>query len=209
MDRDTEDVSSNHDADGAPGRPEYAEPPASGLDSRPGRISSVSDLSEAGIGVSPVLFEPDKSTPLEPDSPDATIPPAALWAMEDRKHGSRLSPVDEDETIRRCLGEQDLTLYVMDDGRSHCMICRLVGDDDDGCIYCLVARVRLDQFEQLRDQQVALEDAFVDARDISLSAVFEGETASNVVPVQHYRRVEDVPVEYLPGQPFLHFSDDS
>ena len=209
MDRNTEDLSSNHDADGAAEGPGLAEPSVSGLDTRPGRISSVSDLSEAGIGISPVLFEPDKSTPLEPDSPDATIPAAALWAMEDRKHGSILSGVDEDETIRCRLGEGDLTLYVMDDGRSHCMICRVVGEDDDSCIYCLVARIGLDQFGQLRDQQTPLDDAFVDARDISLSAVFESETASNVVPVQHYRRLVDVPVEYLPGHPFLHFTDDS
>jgi hypothetical protein len=64
----------------------------------PRGIGSVSGASGGGIGISPLLFEPSKSTPLEQDEPEPTIPSAALWAMEDRRHSSWRP--DEDEVIR-------------------------------------------------------------------------------------------------------------
>jgi hypothetical protein len=126
--------------------------------------------------------------------------------MEDRKHSTWRPESDEDGKIRCRLGPDDGVLYVIDDGRDHCMIGRLVGQDTDGCVYCLVARITLDRFEELRSDDVALDQAFAEARDVCLSAVFESDSASNVVHVQHYRRAEDVPEEYLPPSAFLEFT---
>jgi hypothetical protein len=172
----------------------------------PRGIASVSDASGGGIGISPLLFEPANSTPLESDEPELTMPTAALWAMEDRKHSSWRPAPGEDQEIRYRVGSGDRTLYAIDDGPHHCMIGRLVGEDADGCVYCLVARIDLDHFNDLKHEDVPLERAFTGARDISLSSVFESESVSNVVQIQHYRRDEDVPDEYLPPSPFLEFT---
>jgi hypothetical protein len=128
--------------------------------------------------------------------------------MEDRRHSTWRPSSEEDGEIRCGLDSGDRAVYVVDDGRDHCMIGRLVGRDSDGCVYCLVARISLGRFKDLRDGDVPLEQAFADARDISLSAVFEGDPASNVVNVQHYRGARDVPLDYLPTSPFLEFTDD-
>jgi hypothetical protein len=40
-----------------------------------------------------------------------------------------------------------------------------------------------------------------------LCGVFEDERASNVILVQHYKRADSIPNEYLPPAPFLDFSD--
>ena len=174
----------------------------------PSGIASVSDASGGAFGISPLLFEPAKSTPLEEDEPEPSIPPVVLWAMEDRKHSSWRPGSEEEGEVRCRLGSGDRAVFVIDDGRDHCMIGRLVGEDSDACVYCLVGRIARDVFLELRDGVVPLEDSFADARDISLAAVFESDTASNVVLVQHYRQAQDVPVEYLPGGAFLEFTDE-
>ena len=90
------------------------------------------------------------------------------------------------------------------------MIGRLVGQDEDGCTYSLVARITLSRFWQLSNDEVPVEHAFDDSRDIALCSVFESERGpSNVIPVQHYHHVEDVPANYLPPSPFLQFTGDS
>jgi hypothetical protein len=87
------------------------------------------------------------------------------------------------------------------------MIGRLVGEGDDGCVYCLVGRISAGVFEQLREQEVAPDQVFAQARDLSLCGVFVSSGASNVITVEHYPRPGSVPAEYLPPSPFLHFSD--
>lgn len=170
-------------------------------------ISSVSGLSPGAIGVGPLLFSPDASTPLEANEPEGAIPSAALWAMKDRMHSHRLLDPRERERINCCLVTGDSAIYVIDDGRDHCMISRLVGRSPDGCVYCLAARISLYRYEQLRDGVVALAEAFSDAHDMCLCGVFEDERASNVILVQHYKRADSIPNEYLPPAPFLDFSD--
>ena len=175
----------------------------------PGGIASVSGASGGAVGISPLLFDPATSTPLDDDTePEPAIPRVVLWAMEDRRHSSWRPDSEEDGEIRCRLGSGDRAIFVTDDGRDHCMIGRLVGHDVDGCVYCLVARITLDRFKDLRDGNAPLEQAFAGARDISLSAVFESDSASNVVDVQHYRRAQDVPADYLPPTPFLEFTDE-
>ena len=179
-------------------------PQSSSSPAVPSGIASVSDASGGAVGISPLLFTPEESTPPGHDGVDPEIPAVARWAMEDRRHSSR--NVDPDDTIECRLGTGDATVYVIDDGPDHCMISRLVGEDEDGCVYCLVARIASDRFAELRDGAAALEDAFAGAHDIALSSVFESPDVSNVVLVEHYPRVRDVPPEYLPPSPFIPFT---
>lgn len=137
------------------------------------------------------------------------IPPAPLWAMTNRMHSLRRTEPGEESYIRRRVGDDDDALYVIDDGADHCMIGRRVGHAPDGCVYCLVARITLEQYADLVAGELTARDVFSDARDISLCGVFEEEgAASQVFLVQHYRRPRDVPADYLPPNPFLEFTDD-
>jgi hypothetical protein len=137
----------------------------------------------------------------------AAISSAVLIAMENWRHSSSVTESHDSKLIGYCLGSGDAAIYAIDDGKDHSMIGRAVGQDDDGCIYCLVARITLDRFEELSGGDDHLELAFADARDISLSSVFEADDVSNVVLVQRYKRIEDVPSEYRPPSPFLRFGD--
>jgi hypothetical protein len=138
------------------------------------------------------------------------IPPAPLWAMRTRMHSLRHLDPGEEGRIRRRLGADDDAVYVIDDGPDHCMVGRRVGEAPDGCVYCLVARISLEEYADVVAGVVALTEVFSDARDISLCGVFEqDEASSNVFLVQHYRRPRDVPADYLPSSPFLEFTDDA
>jgi hypothetical protein len=136
------------------------------------------------------------------------IPPAPLWAMRVRMHSHRHPDAGEEGRVRRRLGTGDDTLYVIDDGLDHCMVGRRVGRASDGCTYCLVARISVDEYSDLEAGEVAPADAFTDAKDISLCGVFEEEQAANVFLVQHYAHAGEVPSDYLPPSPFIEFTDD-
>jgi hypothetical protein len=166
-------------------------------------------------GLDPVdSVEPDDALPVEGPDPgiegEDDIPGAPLWAMTTRMHTNRRKEPGEEGRIRRRLGDDlDDAVYVIDDGADHCMVGRRVGRAPDGCVYCLVARISLDSFVDVEAGDVDRDELYSDARDISLCGVFEGQHASsNVLLVQHYRRVRDVPAEYLPPSPFIEFTDD-
>ena len=158
--------------------------------------------------MSPLLFEPARSTPLARDdrdeAEDPVVPHVVLWAMEARKHSS-WRPLPE-AVIRRQIGSGTSTLYAIDDGPDHCMIARFVGTDSDGCAYCLVARITLDEFRALDGGALSPDDAFDGAHDLALSSVFESDAASNVVDVEHFRHISDVPADYLPPSPLIEFT---
>jgi hypothetical protein len=67
--------------------------------------------------------------------------------MKYRRHGHLMSRADA--TIRERRGTGDHTTYVVDDGRKHCVICRMVGTSPDGCTYLLVAQIAIDSYEKL------------------------------------------------------------
>ena len=70
--------------------------------------------------------------------------------MTTRMHSNRRSKPEEEGYIRRRLGTDDEALYVMDDGPDHCMVGSPGGAGaPDGCVYCLVARISLEQFGDL------------------------------------------------------------
>lgn len=87
------------------------------------------------------------------------------------------------------------------------MVGRRVGVSPDGCTYCLVANIDLGAYWRLANGDRPLVEAFSDARQLSLCAVYEAEQgASNVVEVEHFSRVRDVPAEYLPPHPIISFA---
>ncbi len=153
------------------------------------------------------LSQPLKSIPLEEDDPESRVPPALLWAMKYRRHVHLLGRADEQ--IRACLGSGDGAIGVIDDGRKHCTISRVVGSSPDGCLYCLVGQITVETYDRLAAGETPLDRAFSEARDIALCAVFEAEQAvSNVSLVERYADVEDVPPDYLPPSPSIAFTED-
>ena len=157
------------------------------------------------VGISPLLFEPAESTPLDDQEHGDAIPPAPLWAMRSRAHGRRLPP-DDPGFVAASTGAGDEAVYLMDDGPKHCMIGRRVGRSPDGCVYCLVARITMGHARDLVDEEAAPAEAFADAHDIALCGVYSADRASNVILVQHYRHLSDVPADYLPPSPFIEFT---
>jgi len=157
------------------------------------------------VGISPLLFEPAESTPLDDEENGDAIPPAPLWAMKSRAHGRRLPP-DDPGFIAARTGSDDGTVYLIDDGPRHCMIGRRVGRSPDGCVYCLVARIPIGRAQDLVLGDVGPQDAFADARDIALCGAYSADRAADVILVQHYRHLSDVPADYLPPSPFIEFT---
>jgi len=158
------------------------------------------------------LVGDDVSTPLEEDEPEGLIPPCPLWAMKEKRHVQwHLLPSHQrHDRLRDRLGTGSDALYVIDDGRQHATVGRLVGATNDGCEYCLIGRISRERYIELRDEIVPREEAFRAASDIALCgvAVEEGITSSNVFDVARYASVTEVPGEYLPGAPFIRFADD-
>lgn len=160
-------------------------------------------------GIPPIISEPDRSTPLDSDHEVSDIPVAPLWAMKYLRH-SRLEPPmsDDDDRIRWATPGDDprTTAYVIDDGDRHCMLARTVGSGFDRATYHLVARVDRLDFEDVRSGWTEAVDLWAKAKEFTLCAVAEG-AISNVVSVKAFRRLDDVPGEYLPPSDLLSFDE--
>ncbi|MGH9016833.1 MAG: hypothetical protein ACRDY1_03710 [Acidimicrobiales bacterium] len=140
----------------------------------------------------------------------ARIAPVVQAAMRDRMHAHRQFPPDAPEHVDDVVGEGDDVVFAIDDGPEHCMVGRAVGQGDDGVIYVLVGRVTLFGYEQLRAGAVDAVGALSEAHDVSLCAVYALDgTIENIALVTHYRGADRVPDEYLPGRPFLEFTEDT
>jgi hypothetical protein len=157
-------------------------------------------------GSPPPVFVPKSSTPLEEDDAGSVIPPFALWAMKYKRHGHLFSRAEVE--IRERHGRGDHTVYVIDDGRKQCMVGRLVGTSSDGCTYCLVAQITMAAYEEIVNDETAVDDVFADSREPALVVVYEAEDAvSNVSVVRAFGSMAEVPVEYLPPSPPIVFTD--
>jgi hypothetical protein len=156
---------------------------------------------------SPVpVFVPKSSTPLEEPDDESGIPPFALWAMKYQQHGHLFSRAEAE--IRECYGSGEAAVYVIDDGRKQCMVGRLVGTSADGCSYCLVARITMAAYEELVNDEAAVDDVFAGSSEPALVVVYEADDAvSNVALVRTFAGIDEVPVEYLPPGPAIVFSD--
>jgi hypothetical protein len=170
-------------------------------------------VAPGGFGVSPLMREPKGSTPLESAQCDDLVPSSPLWAMKYLRHGRfGLSHDDEFEQIRWASGpaspaspdDRDAEIFVIDDGSDHCMVSRLVGESPDGCTYCLVARVKRLDFEDVRSGQAEAVDLFSRGKELTLCGVVEG-AVSNVIRVAGYRRYRDVPADYRPPAGLIEF----
>jgi hypothetical protein len=148
-----------------------------------------------------------RSTPLDADEPEGTVPPAPLWAMKDRRHHMGQAAVGDPIRLREALGAEDGTVYFIDDGPDHCMVGRRVGKDSDGLVYCLVGRIKREDYGAIANSIEPLHEVFSHAHDIELCGVFEDQGFSEVNPIEHYRNAGDIPDEYLPERPFIEFTD--
>jgi hypothetical protein len=152
------------------------------------------------------VFVPKTSTPLETDDSDGTMPTFAEWTMKYLQHGHLFSKAES--VIRESYGDGDHVVYVMDDGRKHCLVSRLVGTSSEGCVYPLVGRITIESYERLVDDHTLTDGIFEEAEDLCLCAVFEArEAVSNVSVVRSFASVDEVPPEYLRPGPALKFTD--
>jgi hypothetical protein len=161
----------------------------------------------APVDVGGRRHEADAGGEAEGDEDDDPVASYVELAMENLQR----SPVradTEEEAPLYCFGSGDTALYALDDGPGRLMIGRAVGQDDDNCVYCLVGATSSSLLDALDGGEVRLTEAFDDAGDLTLCSVFEADEVDNVVLVQHYEGIEDVPDEYRPGRPFLQFTDD-
>ena len=77
------------------------------------------------------------------------IPSAPLWAMR-----PACTPVGASSRGRRVASDaggrgDDDAVYVIDDGPDHCMVGRSGGPRAGRCVYCLVARISLEQYADI------------------------------------------------------------
>jgi hypothetical protein len=164
-----------------------------------------------GLWGSPTpVFVPKTSTPLEEgedgDEAEGDIPTFALWPMKYLQHAQFLSRPEVH--IRESYGAGDHRVYVMDDGRKHCLVSRMVDTSPDGCTYCLVGQIPLAAYERLVDDVSFGDGIFSTARHLALCAVFESRDAvSNVSIAQSFANVDEVPTEYLPPGPAIAFTE--
>jgi hypothetical protein len=156
-------------------------------------------------GSGSTVFVPKTSTPLQEDATDSSIPAFALWSMKYLRHGHLFGRAQTE--IRQSIGEGDHVIYVLDDGRNHCLVSRKVGTSPDGCTYCLVARIPIATYDALVAGATA-DSAFAEGRSFSLCAVFEAQDGvSNVAVSERYDAVDEVPAEYLPPNPPIWFAE--
>jgi hypothetical protein len=177
--------------------------------SEDGEVGASVDLlgmrSPGWLGRPGPVFVPAESTPLAKGEDKGALPRYALWSMKYLR-GSHLFGQSEGD-IQEIFGAGHGTVYVMDDGRKHCLISRKVGSGTDGSVYCLVARIPRSAYEQLVDG-TRPEDAFTSAGTFSLCSVFDAEDAvSNVTVVASYRTTSEVPSEYLPPHAPIVFTE--
>jgi hypothetical protein len=188
-----------HGASDLPGEPVLPEVPVQPLTVRFQR--------RAGAGSPVPVFKPTRSTALEEDDPDSSIPPPALWVMKYRR---RLSLRHRDDRLRAQLGADQSTVYAIDDGESHVMVSRQVGVDQDSVEYFLVGRMSLEVYGDFVAGREAVDDIFSAASDLALCSAYAAlDAVSNVVLVDRYKRMDEVPDDYLPSSPLIEFTTDA
>jgi len=151
---------------------------------------------------------PTEATPLEEDEPEGVIPASPLWAMKEKRHEQWLHLFGHPDRIRACLGTGDAAVYVIDDGKHHCMIGRRVGATSDGCVYSLVARITKDIYHSLSSGSIDGRQAFLAGTEAGLSGTVEVPGVSNIFDVDFYQHPEDIPADYLPPGSFIEFARD-
>ena len=143
---------------------------------------------------------PTDATPLEEHEPEGTVPPSPLWAMKERRHEQWPHLFGHPDRIRARVGTGDATVYVIDDGKRHCMIGRQVGATTDGCVYSLVGRITKETYDELSSGSIDSRQAFLTATDVGLSGTADAPGVSNIFDVDFYRTADEIPVGVPPGR---------
>ena len=144
----------------------------------------------------------------EDGSDEADLASYVELAMENLQHHRAHVELDRDDVPFFSFGSDNSTVYALEDGVDRLMIGRGVGRDGEGCVYCLVGSSSPAMLAMLDRGEVSPTEVFDYAAELTLCSVFHADQINNVILVQRYKTIEDVPVEYRPGQPFLRFTED-
>ena len=186
--------------------PGHAVEAGSGERPHPGDI-----VIDPNLGIVPEpLVGSDTSTALDEDESSTTIPRPVLWAMKARRHTQwHLLPSSErHQLLRQSIGSGSDELHVIDDGRHHVMIGRLVGTVSDDVAYCLIGRLNRDHLQAIEGGSVPASAAYNVATEVVLCATATevGVESSNVFDVSRFSDAASIPAEYLPGVALHHFA---
>jgi len=194
-------------AEGADGVDPQGDPDFIAGDGSEGGYTGVGyGFAPGALGTPPTVFVPKVSTPLAEDDAGGAVPHFALWAMKYQRHAHIFRRTEVE--IREARGDGYRTVYLIDDGRDHAMVCRMVGSSPDGCTYCLVGRITMESHERLIHDGGAIGHIFSEASELCVCSVYEAEEAvSNVALVETFASIDEVPTEYLPPNPPLEFTD--
>ena len=132
--------------------------------------------------------------------------------MKEKRHIQwHLLPAHErHDRLRDCIGSGEEAVYVIDDGRHHATVGRRVGAT--GPVVSTASSGGCDvngstSFDSFGCPPPTCSTA---PKNLTLCgiAVQEAITSSNVFDVARYENLAAVPTEYLPGSPFIHFTED-
>jgi len=148
---------------------------------------------------------------LAEDESDTTIPEGPLLAMKDHRHTQwhLLASHERHERVRESISSGGDVLYVIDDGRTHAMIGRIIGTSPS-CTYSLVGRVSRDDLANLKVGHVPFDEAFSTAEELAVvgMANVDEVASTNVFDVGYFDSPGEIPVAYLPGNDALIFKGD-
>jgi hypothetical protein len=157
-------------------------------------------------GTAATVYVPKVSTPLDDGTETSPIPKVLLWAMKFHrrvKFGHHADPIGQ-----QVIGQGNTQIFAIDPVTKHATIGRLVGTGPDGCVYCLVASAEPDVINSLVAGRHPTSWGFKQSKQARLCAVFDGgDGVSNVSDVENYGQGGNVPVQFLPPQPFVEFEE--
>lgn len=150
------------------------------------------------------LFQPRASTPLDEDrqpEDEVEIPPGVLWPMKQQRGFHPFTGAED--RFRVALDKSDGTVYAIDDGARKAIIGWSVGDDPQGLASSVVGRVKGVDLEFARSGEMSLEELLSTATGLALfsTLVAPQDGVSNVLLIETFGSIEDVPPEYLPPDP--------
>ncbi|MGH9008085.1 MAG: hypothetical protein ACRDV6_10335 [Acidimicrobiales bacterium] len=108
-----------------------------------------------------------------------------------------------EDRFRVAFGEGDGVVYAIDDGPRRAIIGRILGESPQGLSSSLVGRVKAVDVEFVRSGQMTVQELLSSATGLALfnTLVAPRGGVSNVLLIERYRRLQDVPTEYLPPSP--------
>ena len=142
---------------------------------------------------------------MEPED-EAEIPAGVLWPMKQQRGFHPFA--GSEGRFRVAIGEGAGAVYAIDDGARWAIIGRAVGETPQGLAYSLVGRVKGVDLEFARSGQTPVEELLSAATGLALYSTLVAPRGgvSNVLLIETYRSIRDVPAEYLPPNPPIEFT---